>query len=309
MTKSKVFVVGGTGAQGIPVVRGLVQDGAHSVRALTRDTKSSRSKQLVSLGDVELHEGTWADEATLHSGFRVCQYAFVNIDGFNSGEKTEMIWAIRAYEIAMEEGIKFYVYGNLDYAYKLSGYQPALRCGHYEYVSGRMSLRVLSWFPHSGKGRVGEWILYQNKDNSGRMGAALFTTGPYMEMALGKGTPMSPRIEDGVVTWSVPLGDGAVPHTALDDCAHYVRWLFDHQGEGNGMDLQVAIDHLTYEEVAEAFTKVTGKPTRAVRVSMEDYWRNSPFVFPATTAAGYNAASDGPANMTGQSNFTGWWNA
>lgn len=121
MTKSKVFVVGGTGAQGIPVVRGLVQDGAHSVRALTRDTKSSRSKQLVSLGDVELHEGTWADEATLPSGFRGCQYAFVNIDGFNSGEKTEMFWAIRAYEIAMEEGIKFYVYGNLDYAYKLSG--------------------------------------------------------------------------------------------------------------------------------------------------------------------------------------------
>ena len=29
-----------------------------------------------------------------------------------------MYWAIRCYEIALEEGIKFFVYGNLDYTIK-----------------------------------------------------------------------------------------------------------------------------------------------------------------------------------------------
>lgn len=125
-----VFVVGGTGAQGIPVVRGLVKDGAYSVRFLTRDANSARSKLLLSLGNVEAQEGSFASEADLRKGFRGAQYAFVNIDGFNSGEKTEMFWAIRSYELALEEGIKFFVYGNLDYVYKKSGFDPKFRTGH-----------------------------------------------------------------------------------------------------------------------------------------------------------------------------------
>lgn len=70
------------------------------------------------------------------------------------------------------------------------GYDSKFRTGHYD-----------------AKGRVGEWILQQNWENSKRMGAALFTTGPYMEMVLGARTPMSPVVEEGVVVWRVPLGD------------------------------------------------------------------------------------------------------
>lgn len=114
----KVFVVGGTGAQGIPVVQGLVADKAYTTRVLTRDLNSSRARTLIELGNVELVEGTFANEDDLRKGFRGCEYAFVNIDGFNSGEKTEMFWAMRSYELALEEGVKFFVYGNLDYGYK-----------------------------------------------------------------------------------------------------------------------------------------------------------------------------------------------
>ena len=63
-----------------------------------------------------------------------------------------------------------------------------------------------------------------------RMGAALFTSGPYIEMVISPVTPMTPTVEDGVVTWRVPLGEGAVPHVSLEDCGYYVRWLFDHPG-------------------------------------------------------------------------------
>ncbi|RBQ73034.1 hypothetical protein VDGD_00880 [Verticillium dahliae] len=285
-----VFVVGGTGAQGIPVIRGLVKDGAYRVRALTRDLHSARAKQLLALGNVELQEGSFASETDLRAGFHGAQAAFVNIDGFNAGEKTEMFWAMRSYELALEAGLGFFVYGNLDYVYKKSGYDARFRTGHYD-----------------GKGRIGEWIRLQNADNAGRMKAAIFTTGPYIDMAIAAYTPMSPRVEDGVVTWRVPLGDGAVAHVDLDDCAHYVRWLFDHQDRASGLDLEVAIDLIPYADLARAFETVTGHPARYIDTSLDDYWSTSSAMGDSSRASAYNSDLNDPAAMTQRQNFTGFW--
>jgi uncharacterized protein YbjT (DUF2867 family) len=253
-TASKIFVIGGTGAQGILVIEGLVSDKKYQCRVLTRDLTGARSKSVLALGNVELFEGTFADEDILHNGFRGCDGAFVNIDGFNTGEKTEIYWAIRAYEIALEEGVKFFVYGNLDYVLKKGNYDSKLRSGHYD-----------------GKGRIGEWILTQNQHNRDRMGAAVFTTGPYIEMAIASATIMTPSIEDGVVTWRVPLGNGAVHHVAFDDLGYYVRWLFDNQERSNGMDLEIGIAPITYSELAEAFERVSGHPAQYIDTPLDVY--------------------------------------
>jgi NmrA-like family len=244
----------------------------------------------LALGNVSLLEGTFADENTLRDGFRGCEGAFVNIDGFNAGEKTETYWAIRSYEIAIEEGIKFFVYGNLDYALKKSGYVSKFRTGHYD-----------------GKGRMGEWILAQNQSNRDRMGAALFTSGPYMEMAITPRTPMTPMVENGIVTWRVPLGKGAVPHVALDDCGYYVRWLFDNQERANGMDLEVAIEDVRYADLAAAFERVTGHPARYVDTDLESYW-DGPRKAGSEAPAGYNADPNDKSTMSFRDNFTGFWN-
>lgn len=290
-TVSKVFVIGGTGAQGMPVVRALVDDEKYSVRALSRDPGSRRAAELRALGNVSILEGSFADEDVLREGFRGCDGAFVNLDGFNTGEKTEMYWAIRSYEIAIEEGIKFFVYGNLDYGLKKSGYDSRFRTGHYD-----------------GKGRVGEWILLQNQVNGDRMGAAVFTSGPYIEMVLSPGTPMTPTVEDGVVTWRVPLGDGAVPHVALEDCGYYVRWLFDHPERANGIDLEVAVDHIAYADLAAAFEKVTGHPARYIDTDLDTYFRDGPLSRIADAPAGYNADPNDTSTMNVRDNFTGFWN-
>ena len=288
---SNVFVIGGTGAQGIPAVSALVADKKYAVRVLSRDSTSPRAKALFELGNVSFLEGSFADEANLREGFRGCDGAFVNIDGFNAGEKTETYWAIRSYEIAIEEGIKFFVYGNLDYALKKSGYDSRFRTGHYD-----------------GKGRIGEWILFQNQVNRDRMGAAVFTSGPYIEMVISPGTPMTPTVEDGVVTWRVPLGEGAVPHVALEDCGYYVRWLFDHPERANGMDLEVAIEHVTYANLAAAFEKVTGHPAQYIDTDLDTYWRKGPLSSRADVPAGYNADPNDKSTMSVRDNFTGFWN-
>jgi hypothetical protein len=178
---SKIFVVGGTGAQGLPVISSLVQDKKYLVRVLTRSQSSIRAKYLASLGNVEFIEGTFASESDLRRGYQGCDGAYINIGGFNCGEKTELYWAIRAYELAQEEGIKFFVYGNLDYGYKKSGYEPKFRCGHYD-----------------GKGRIAEWVLFQNKFNQHHMKASVLTSGPYIDMTVAAGTPMSPRWRMGL---------------------------------------------------------------------------------------------------------------
>lgn len=151
-------------------------------------------------------------------------------------------------------GVRFFVYGNLDYTLKKAGYNSKFRTGHYD-----------------GKGRIGEWILLQNQANRGRMGAAVFTTGPYMEMAFSSRTRMTPRIEDGVVTWRVPLGEGALVHVALEDCGYYVRWLFDNSERANGMDLEVAIEHVKYADVAAAFERVTGHRAQYIDTDVNSY--------------------------------------
>jgi hypothetical protein len=289
-TTSRIFVIGGTGAQGLPVIRGLVADKKYSVKVLTRDTTSWRAKSLLALGNVSFLEGSFADDATLREGFRGCDGAFVNIDGFNAGEKTETYWAIRSYEIAIEEGIKFFVYGNLDYAVKKSGYVSKFRCGHYD-----------------GKGRMGEWVLAQNQVNRDRMGAALFTSGPYMEMAITPRTSMTPTVENGIVTWSVPLGDGAVPHVALEDCGYYVRWLFDNPDRANGMDLEVAIEHVKYTNLAAAFEKITGHPAQYIDTDLETYWQGWRKAV-ADLPAGYNADPNDKSTMSFRDNVTGFWN-
>ncbi|KAK5651344.1 hypothetical protein OQA88_12577 [Cercophora sp. LCS_1] len=295
MTKPTIFIIGGTGAQGIPVIRGLVHDGHYAVRVLTRDPNSPRAQHLTTLGpSVTLLRGSFTSESDIRTGLAGCYGAFINIDGFATGEAMETHWTIRCYELAVEAGISIYVHGNLDFVYKLSGYNPAHRCGHYD-----------------AKGRMAEWILGQG----GEMKKAAFTTGPYMEMAVAAGTPMQPyveRDEDGeeVCVWRVPLGEkGAVPHVALDDCAVYARWLFDNPERANGLDLQVAIAHLGYKEVADAFSRVTGRKAKFVNVTFDEYWGSGHWKPIGDYPTGYMVDVDSPAKMTMRDNFTGFWRA
>ena len=170
------------------------------------------------------------------------------------------------------------------------GYDSKFRAGHYD-----------------GKGRIGEWILSQNQANKDRMGAAVFTTGPYMEMAISAMTPMTPSVENGVLTWRVPLGNGAVPHVALEDCGYYARWLFDNPERANGMNLEVAIEHVEYQKLAAAFTKVTGHPAQYIDTDLDTYW-NGPLKTAAGLPAGYNADLNDKSTMSFRDNFTGFWN-
>ena len=155
---------------------------------------------------------------------------------------------------------------------------------------------------------MGEWILFQNQDNSDRMGAAVFTSGPYIEMASSPLAAMTTIVEDGVVTWRVPLGQGAIPHVAHEDCGYPARWILDHPERSNGMNLEVAIAHMTYTDIAEAFQKVTGHPAQYIDTDLDPYW-NGPLKGLADLPAGYNAdPNDKSTVRLPRQLHTGFWN-
>jgi uncharacterized protein YbjT (DUF2867 family) len=92
MTVSTILVIGGTGAQGMPVVRGFVFDGRYAVKVLARDTQSPRAQKLASISPkVEILEGLFTSEVDLINGLQGSQGSFLNIDGFTIGEKAKMM--------------------------------------------------------------------------------------------------------------------------------------------------------------------------------------------------------------------------
>lgn len=297
-----IFIIGGTGAQGIPVVRDLAASGSYLLRILTRDPSGDRAQELLALAPdrIQLQQGTFESEPDLRRGFDGAWGTFVNIDGFMVGEKTETFWTIRCYELAVEYGLKAFVFGNLDYGYKKGGYKPEFHAGHYD-----------------AKGRLGEWMIDQNKRNKALPGydmkVSLFTTGPYLDMAISAGGPMVAKVEkdeqgDDVLTWRVPLtADGAIPHIALDDCGYYVKWLLEHPDEADGLDLEVSVEHVHYADLAKAFEKVTGHKARFIDVDWDTYWRDGSMASGAARPAGFHASLDDPATMTIKENFTAWW--
>ncbi|PTB37970.1 hypothetical protein M441DRAFT_49455 [Trichoderma asperellum CBS 433.97] len=128
MTTKTILVIGGNGAQGVPVVQGgillplistgLSQHGYH-VRVLSSNENSEHSKKLRDIvPNVQFVTGRPTDETALHSAFAGVDYAFVNLNSFSLGIKNEF-------------RVKHYVWSSLDHYALETKFDDALRCGHY----------------------------------------------------------------------------------------------------------------------------------------------------------------------------------
>jgi hypothetical protein len=151
----EILVIGGTGAQGIPIVEGkhpnrcvlsrsltmsvaLSKSNRYIARVMTRDPSSSRSQELAALPNVKLIQGSQTNQDDLHAAFRGVYGAWVNLDGFNIGEKNELFYGARSYEIARTEGVQHFIWANISYSLKALNWDEQYYGAHF-----------------TGKGRVG----------------------------------------------------------------------------------------------------------------------------------------------------------
>ncbi|KAL4786812.1 NmrA family protein [Aspergillus varians] len=285
-----ILVIGGTGAQGSPVVKALSESSRYNVRVLTRNTASEQAKKLAELPNVTLVQGSQDSQKDLHAAFTGVYGAWVNLDGFTIGEKNELFYGVRAYEIARHHGVKHYVFAKIDYGLRKAGWDEQYHCGH-----------------NDAKGRVGDLILSHGQSG---MKTSIFTTGPYMDM-LFDGMFVPKEQPDGSFVWENPAdADGKIPLIALDDVGVYSLWMFDNPEQSAGLDLEVATDQVSFAEIAATFTKVTGKKGVHKRVPLEDYLARAepyPGAYSNWAVKKPNVPRD-ESFMTWRENFTAWWN-
>lgn len=285
-TQRNFLIIGGTGAQGLPVVKALSSDASSTIRVFTRSTSSVNAKLISTIPNVSFHVGSSTSEPDLRAAFKDITHAFVNLNSFVLGQKAETYWGMRIFEIAVESGVKHLIWSSLDSALKESRYNEAVRCGHYE-----------------GKARVADWMRAQPQKP---MTWSVLTTGPYAEML--NETQRPKEDENGVYVFRAPLGDGAVPYIHLDDLGLYVKWIFDNSSESVGLELKIATAHVSYAELAAAFTAVTGKPARYENVSLEKQFANQSSFLPADHKLGSEyEGQDDDTLMTVRENFSAWW--
>jgi hypothetical protein len=251
---------------------------------MTRNAESDTAKELLALPNVTLAVGSTTNEADLRSAFHGVDLTFVNLNSNVLGIPGEIFWGMRIFDIAIESGVKHYIWSALEDVLRLSRYDEACRVGHYE-----------------GKSRVTEWMKAKPQTP---MKWSVLNTGPYIEMLHEL---LRPTEEDGTVVFRYPLEDGAIPFVHLDDVGKAVKWLFDHPQEATGMILKTAVEHASGDTIAEAFTAVTGKPARYESISKDD-WFQDRLPVPSDYKMGQEYGPDDPALLTYRYSFGNWWN-
>jgi len=126
-TKPTLLILGGAGAQNSAVAKIFSDAGTYTIHVLTRSIHSAHALELSPLANIKLIEGDCYDDATLTSAFKDVDLCFVNTNGFAIGEKNEIFWGIRMYEIARWAGVKHFIYSGLPYVSKNGDFDPSRR--------------------------------------------------------------------------------------------------------------------------------------------------------------------------------------
>ncbi|KAJ5120050.1 hypothetical protein N7448_010719 [Penicillium atrosanguineum] len=273
-----ILVLGGAGAQTSFVVRELAKSEAWKVRLLTRNPQAEEAASLATLPRVQIIEGDCYDENTLFSAFRGIDACFVNTNGFAIGEKSEIFWGIRMYEIAH--------WAALCHLYRKKGnFDPKYRVPFVD-----------------GKAKVVEFLRAQTTD---QMIWSVLESGPYAEhFLLNQFVPKEDSA--GEFVFRIPIGpSGSMPLVSLSDLAWFARYMFENPSEFKAELLSVGIEHATGQRIAGAFSAVTGKKARYEPLPVEELKSQ----LSQTTKIGLAGSPgyDDPTLKTVQEMFLPWW--
>ncbi|KFY13482.1 hypothetical protein V492_03242 [Pseudogymnoascus sp. VKM F-4246] len=277
-SQGKILVIGGTA---------FASDSKYHVRVITRDASSSSAAELASIPGVEIFEGDSYNQSSLCKAFAGMDYAFVNTNGFAIGEKAEIYWGIRMYELAREAGIKHFIYAGLEYASKLGNFDPKYRCGHLD-----------------GKAKVAEYLSAQPTKP---MAWSVLTSCLYMEGLSEVLCPFPDPEDPNTLVFAAPLGTAKCPLIYLKDYGDYARWMLDTPARSNGLVLHVATEDISWDDLAKAFTEVTGKKAVYKDVTLDEYFELGAFADPEAKV-GHSVTENDPTLFTIRENFSGFWN-
>ncbi|MFJ7418643.1 NmrA/HSCARG family protein [Streptomyces uncialis] len=224
-----ILVLGGTGRQGGALVRELLRRG-RPVHALVRDPEASGARALADAGAVLVH-GDMDDEASLRAAMKGVHGVF-SVQPFRTpgGVAAEERQGRAVGDIAAESGVAHLVYSSVGGAERASG------------------------IPH-----------FESKWNVERhlrtLDLAVTVLRPTMFYDVFE--EISPRrVDDGLVLGMWLRPEVPVQIIATDDIAAFAADAFDDPAAWAGQQVEIAGDELTGPQMAEAYARVSGVPTR-----------------------------------------------
>ncbi|EHK20572.1 uncharacterized protein TRIVIDRAFT_48837 [Trichoderma virens Gv29-8] len=283
--KKTILIIGGTGAQGVPVVKALASDAKYNVRVITRNASSKEAQDLATIPGVAIHEGNAYDEMTLRQAFKGINGVFVNTNGLAIGEKAEIYWGIRLYELSREFGLEHFVYSSLEYASKLGNFQSKYRCFL------------------DAKGKVADYISAQP---TAPMAWSVLTACTYMESLTELLRPTPDPSDPTTLVFAAPLGSAKFPLLHLEDYGKYVRWAFDTPARSNGLNLHVGTEDVNWSDLAATFTEMTGKKAVYKDFTLDEYFSRGTVPDPERKV-GHSADPNDSTLLTYRESYGGFW--
>ncbi len=252
-----IAVVGATGAQGGGLVRAIMSDpkGGFAARALTRDVKTDKAKELAKLG-AEVVAVDIDDIDSLHRAFSGAYGAFcVTFFWAHFSPEKELAEAKAMATAAKQAGLQHVIWSTLEDTRKwvpLSDNRMPTLMGRYK-------------VPHfDAKGEADQVFKELGVPTT------LLPTSFYWENLIyfGMGPKKGP---DGKLAVTFPMGDKKLPGIAAEDIGKCAYAIFKKGRQYIGKTVGIAGEHLTGAQMAAALTKVLGKDVRYNDVSPEIY--------------------------------------
>lgn len=222
-----IAVTGATGQQGGAVARHLLSEG-WKVRALTRDVSKSAAKALTAAG-AEVFRADNDDRASLDAAFQGA-YGVFSIQNYwlpNVGSEGEVRQGKAIADAAKAAGVQHLVYSSVGAAHR--GMGQAHFASKYEIEQYIRSLGL----PHT----ILRPVYFMENLNWNR---AQITNGTHYGLGL--------RLEKGIQM------------IAVDDVGAFAALAFEDRPGFISQTLELAGDELTEPQIAEAFTRVIGRP-------------------------------------------------
>lgn len=224
-----ILVLGGTGRQGGAVTRELLRRG-RTVHALVRDPAAPGARALADRGAV-LVPGDLDDEASLRAAMEKVHGVF-SVQPFRTpgGVEAEERWGRTVGDIAVASGVGHLVYSSVGGAERSSG------------------------IPHFES----KWVVEQHLRS---LDLPLTVLRPTMFYDVFD--EIGPRrTDDGLVLGMWLRPEVPVQIISTEDIAAFTADAFDDPAGWAGRQLEIAADELTGPQMAAAFERVSGIPTR-----------------------------------------------
>jgi uncharacterized protein YbjT (DUF2867 family) len=249
MTDKKIIaVVGATGAQGGGLVRAILNDpkGGFTARAITRDTKSDKARELAQLG-ADLVAADIDDEASIRKAFEGVQGAFcVTFFWEHFSPEKEIAQVQNMAEAAKTAGVKHVIWSTLEdtrqWVPLTDNRMPTLK-GKYK-------------VPHfDGKGESNKLFTNLGVPTTFMLASFYWDNLIFFGMGPKKGP-------DGKLAITFPMGDRKLPGIAAEDIGKCAYGIFKKGDEFIGKTVGIAGEHLTGAQMAAALTQAIGREVR-----------------------------------------------